>query len=258
MKTVILCGGRGYRLKEETDFKPKPMVTIGDKPILWHIMKIYESYGFNDFVVALGYKGNEIKNYFLNQKYFARDFTLAAKNGKVLFHKNKQSQALDDFTITFIDTGLESLTGERIRRLKELLKYESFMVTYGDGVGSINIKELVKFHKRKKVIGTLTGVHARSRWGQIYSDKNHIVTSLKQKPVFNEYINGGFMVREPEFFDYLKPDEMIEVALERLAKKKMLAVFMHDGFWHAMDTYQDMKELNDIWDKNAPWKLWGN
>lgn len=259
MKTIILSGGRGYRLKEETDFKPKPMIAIGNKPILWHIMKIYTHFGFNEFIVALGYKSDFIKDYFLNQKYFASNFVLDTRTGKTKILKNSKSEKIaDNFKISFIDTGIESLTGERVRRLKDFIKEERFMLTYGDGVGDINIKKLVQFHKEKKVIATLTGVHARSRWGQVIIDKSHLAVTLRQKPVFSEYINGGFMVLEREFFKYLKKDEMIEVTLERLVKEKQLAVFVHDGFWHAMDTYQDMIDLNKIWKKEVPWKVWIN
>ncbi len=257
MKAVILCGGRGYRLKEETDFKPKPMITIGEKPILWHIMKIYQHAGFKDFLIALGYKGDLIKEYFLNHKYFAHDFTLHTKTGNAKIHnKSVKSLHKEDFKITFVDTGVETLTGERVRRIKEYVDGRTFMLTYGDGVGDINVKKLVTFHKKKKVIATLTGVHARSRWGQIQCDSNFIVTTLRQKPVLREYINGGFMVLEPEFFKFIQPGEMVEVALERLAEKRQLAVFFHEGFWHAMDTYQDMKDLNELWEMGAPWKIW--
>lgn len=257
MKTIILSGGRGFRLKEETDFKPKPMVNVGGKPILWHIMKIYETWGFNDFIIALGYKGEFIKEYFLNQKNFTHNFTLYTKSGRTkIFKDHELDGKQDDFKITFVDSGLESLTGERVRRLKDFIGPERFMVTYGDGVGNINIKELVKFHQQRKVIGTITGVHARSKWGQVITDKNRMAIYFKQKPVFDEYVNGGFMIFEPEFFNYLKPNEMIELVLERLVKKKELAVYVHEGFWQAMDTYQDMKDLNEIWEKKTPWKMW--
>lgn len=257
MKTIILSGGRGYRLKEETEFKPKPMVTIGDKPLLWHIMKIYAHWGFRDFVIALGYKGDDIKDYFLNQRMFQYDFTLWTKSRRTqMYHPTGIRNRMDDFRITFVDTGLESLTGERVRRLRDYLNNETFMVTYGDGVSDVNIADIVRFHKKKKVIATITGVHPHSRWGLVRKNEDNMVTVFRQKPVLNEYVNGGFMVLEPEFFDYLRPNEMIETALERIAAKRKLAIYTHEGFWHAMDTYQDVETLTALWNRGAPWKVW--
>ena len=255
MKTIILCGGIGYRLKEETEFRPKPMVQIGGKPMLWHIMKIYEHHGYNDFIIALGYKGDDIKDYFLNQRFFQYDFTLSTRSRKTHLHKANVA-SLDNFNITFVSTGLESATGERIRRVKEYVEHQPFMVTYGDGVTNVDIKKIVRFHKKKGVIATITGVHPYSRWGLVRQNKKNFVTTFRQKPVLNEYINGGFMVFEPEIFNFIKPNEMIEVALERLARKRQLALFTHDGFWHAMDHYHDVDELNKLWKQNAPWKVW--
>lgn len=257
MKTVILSGGIGYRLKEETEFKPKPMIQIGSKPILWHIMKIYAHYGFNDFIIALGYKGDDIKDYFLNQRFFQYDFTLSTKSRQTRIHRatnilNEQ----DDFEITFANTGLETPTGERVRSIEQYIGNETFMLTYGDGLGNMDIDKIVKFHKQKKVIGTITGVHPHSRWGLVKKNKDDLVTLFRQKPVLNEYVNGGFMVFEPEVFKYIKPGEMIEKALERLAQKRQLAIYVHDGFWYAMDTYADLEMLNNLWKEQAPWKVW--
>lgn len=257
MKVVILCGGMGTRLKEETEFKPKPMVHIGEKPILWHIMKIYAYYGFNDFVIALGYKGEMIKEYFLNQKYFTHDFTIETKSGDAVLHKNKDiGKAVDDFKVTFVDTGAESHTGERLLRLRPHLGNGRFMCTYGDGVANLDIRALVRFHEEKGKIGTITGVHPRSKWGLVNVDENDLATEFRQKPVLNEYVNGGFMVFENEFFDYLKEGEMIEAGLERILLDKELAVYNHDGFWFAMDTYQDMEALNKLWAENPVWRIW--
>src|SRR3990167_10377180 len=197
MKTVILCGGIGYRLKEETEFKPKPMVLIGNKPILWHIMKIYAHYGFNDFIIALGYKGEYIKEYFLNQKYFLHDFTLYTKSGKTRIHRASADVAvIDDFNITFVDTGAETLPGERILRVKDYIPKEDtdFMVTYGDGVSNIDIKKLVRFHKKQKTIGTITGVHPRSKYGLLRVNEYFIAESFIEKPVLKERTSGGFMI----------------------------------------------------------------
>jgi len=256
MKTVILCGGIGYRLKEETEFKPKPMVLIGGKPILWHIMKIYAHYGFNKFIIALGYKGDYIKQYFLNEKNMVHDFTLNTLTGDTKIHKNNISS--DNFAITFVNTGEETLPGERILRLKNYIPDtdENFMVTYGDGVSDINIKELVKFHKKQGTTGTITGVHPRSKYGLLGTDKNKIVTSFIEKPVLKEWVNGGFMIFKKDFFNYLREREMEHEALKRLIEKKQLSLYIHDGFWHSMDTYPDVDSLNRYWKEDPKWKIW--
>lgn len=257
MKTVILCGGIGYRLKEETEFKPKPMVQIGGKPILWHIMKIYSHYGFNNFIIALGYKGDYIKEYFLSQKYFSNNFDLHTKTGSAKIYKNNDGSA-DDFKITFVDTGQETLPGERILRIKKYIPEEDsdFMVTYGDGVSDIDIKNLIKFHKQQNTIGTITGVHPRSKYGLLTVDAKGIVTKFVEKPVLKERVNGGFMIFNKSFFDYLQEGEMEHQALQRLITKKELSVFIHDGFWHSMDTYPDVENLNKFWIENPKWKIW--
>lgn len=258
MKTIILCGGIGYRLKEETEFKPKPMVLIGNKPILWHIMKIYSHYGYNEFIIALGYKGEYIKDYFLNQKYFLDNFTLHTKSGYTKLHKNKQDKTRDDFKITFVDTGQDTLPGERILRVRNFIPEtdENFMVTYGDGVSDINISELVKYHKKHGNIGTITGVHPRSKYGLLKIDRESIVQKFVEKPVLTEWTSGGFMVFKREFFSYLRKCEFEHLALKRLIKKKQLSVYVHNGFWHSMDTYPDVDNLNKLWLENPSWKVW--
>lgn len=256
MPVVIFCGGQGSRMKEETEFKPKPMVSIGNKPILWHIMKIYAHFGFNNFIIALGYKGDYIKDYFLNQDYLAYDFSIHTKTGKKDLYRNSLPNH-DDFHITFVDTGLETLTGERLLRVRDYIKSDIFMATYGDGVGDVNISNLLKFHKKKKTIGTITGVHPKSKWGLVVADENSIVKKFEQKPMLNQYVNGGFMVFNRGFLNYVKRGEMIEVGLDRLVKEKKLSVYMHDGYWSAMDTYQDVEEMNKQWEKNPKWKVWG-
>jgi len=233
IKTIILCGGTGTRLREETEFKPKPMVEIGNKPILWHIMKIYNHYGYNNFVLALGYKGNHIKNYFSND------------------NENKKN-----FNITFGETGLETPHGERVLKLKDCIKDDTFMVTYGDGVGDIDIQKLVNFHKSHGKIATITGVHPISRWGLVNADNNNLVTEFAQKPMLFDYVNGGFMVLNKEFFNYLKEGDMIEDALARLVPEKQVALYKHEGFWYGMDTYKDFLILNELWEKDPKWKLW--
>ena len=235
MKTIILCGGIGYRLKEETEFKPKPMVQIGGKPILWHIMKIYAHYGFNEFIIALGYKGDYIKQYFLDQKHMMRNFK-----------------------VTLVDTGEETLPGERILRVKDYIpeEDEDFMVTYGDGVADINIKDLVAFHKKQGTIGTLTGVHPRSKYGLLTIDKNKIVEKFVEKPVLAEWVNGGFMIFKKEFFNLVKKGEFEHKAIKRLVRKRQLSIYIHNGFWHSMDTYPDVDNLNKFWREDPKWKVW--
>ncbi len=259
MKTIILCGGIGYRLKEETEFKPKPMVLIGNKPILWHIMKIYNHFGFNDFIIALGYKGDYIKDYFLNQKYFTHDFTLYTKTGRTHIHRaSTEHSIIDDFKITFVDTGQETRPGERILRVADYIPDddEDFMLTYGDGVGDVNLKKLLAFHRKQNTIGTITGVHPRSKYGQLLIDAKKKVKQFVEKPSLTEWVNGGFMVFKKKFFQYLKPGEFEYEGLQRLVRENQLSLYVHDGFWHAMDTYTDVESLNLYWAAQPQWKLW--
>lgn len=258
MKTVILCGGIGYRLKEETEFKPKPMVFVGNKPILWHIMKIYSHYGFNEFIIALGYKGDYIKDYFLNQKFFTDNFTIHTKTGHTKLHKNHNDKTKDDFKITFVDTGQDTLPGERILKIKDFIPEtdEDFMVTYGDGVSDVNIKQLVKFHKNHGHIGTITGVHPRSKYGLMTIDKNNVISKFIEKPILNHWANGGFMIFKKAFFKFIRRREYEHMAIKRLTRKRQLSVFVHNGFWHAMDTYTDVEALNKFWLDDPKWKVW--
>ncbi len=251
MKVVILCGGKGTRLKEETEFKPKPMVQVGGKPILWHIMKLYAHYGHREFVLALGYKGHAIKEFFLNERAYASDFTLNTKSGAIQFH----TSSVEDFTVTCVDTGLDSLTGERLLRCREHLDGQEFMLTYGDGVADIDVDALLRFHREQGTLATLTGVHPRSKYGLVVSDAQHRVENFSQKPRLAEYVNGGFMVFRPESFRYVRED-MIEEALRRMTPDRQLSVYRHDGFWKAMDTYQEMEELNQLWEDSRPWAVW--
>lgn len=258
MKTIILCGGVGTRLKEETEYKPKPMVFIGNQPILWHIMKIYSHYGFNEFILALGYKANYVKDFFLNQKAFTTDFTLDTANHKSKFYLNKREN-IDNFKITFVDTGVETLPGERILKCKKYIpetdKY--FMVTYGDGVTDLPIDKLVDYHKKTKKIGVISGVHPRSKFGLVKIDGNNNVKKFVEKPILSDWVNGGYMVFKREFFNYLKPNELEHPALQRLADTNQLSLYKHDKFWFAIDTYKEMEELNKIWNTGkAPWKVW--
>lgn len=258
MKVIILCGGTGTRLKEETEYKPKPMVYIGAKPIIWHIMKIYSYHGFNEFILALGYKADYIKDFFLNQKAFTSDFTLTTKDHKSKFYLNERED-VDNFKITFVDTGLETLPGERILRCQKYIpkRDKYFMVTYGDGVTDLNIAELLKFHKKQKTVGTITGVHPRTKFGLAKVNSKSKVTIFTEKPLLPDWVNGGFMVFDKRFFNYLKEGESEHPALKRLAKEKQLSLFKHEGFWFSMDTYREVEELNNLWNtKNPPWKVW--
>lgn len=256
MKVVILAGGFGTRLSEETEIKPKPMVEIGEKPILWHIMKIYSHYGFNDFIICLGYKGYVIKEYFLNYFIHMSDITVNLSDGKVEVHNNYS----DPWKVTLVDTGLYTMTGGRIKRIKDYVNNETFMLTYGDGVGDIDIKKLIDFHKSHGKIATVTAVQPSGRFGAIKMDEESNVISFVEKPAGDgAWINGGFFVLEPEVFDYIDGDSTVweRDPLENLAKDGELAAFKHTGFWKPMDTLRDKKELEKLWQSGkAPWRVW--
>ncbi|NHJ83815.1 MAG: glucose-1-phosphate cytidylyltransferase [Asgard group archaeon] len=253
MKVVILCGGKGTRLREETAFKPKPLVDIGGKPILWHIMKIYSHFGYNDFILCLGYKGSMIKEYFLNYDKFNFDFTLNLKKGELTFHNNNT----EDWNITFAFTGDETNTGGRIKRIEKYIEEDTFLATYGDGVADININELIGFHNSKKLIATLTGFHPTSKYGILDIDQKGTVTYFQEKPVMKDIVSGGFFVFDRKMFDYLDDNCILErEPLENLVKDKQLSVYIHKGFWGSMDTYKDVERLNNIWEKERLWKIW--
>jgi len=253
--TIILCGGRGMRLMEATELKPKPMVEIGNKPIIWHIMKIYRHYGFRNFIFALGFKGDHIKEYFLMRKYFESDFRLDTKKGESEIISNNNE---DDFNIIFAETGLDTPHGERVLKLKKYITTDLFMVTYGDGVSNIDINKLIEFHMKKDVIVTVTGVHPSSRWGLVNVDENDIVTEFAQKPLLFDYVNGGFMVFKKEFLNYLKEGDMIEDTIMRLIASKQVALYKHEDFWYGMDTYKDFVHLNELWNTDPKWRIWKN
>jgi len=258
MKVVILCGGRGTRLKEETEFRPKPLVRIGNKPVLWHIMKIYAHYGFKDFILCLGYKGDMIKEYFLNYEIMNSDFTIQLGNrNNIQFHSNHQEE---DWSVTLADTGEKAETGARIKRIEKYIDSDLFMVTYGDGVANLNIKELLKFHKAHRKIGTMTGVHPSSRFGELVIKDNRVVEFNEKPQVKEGLINGGFFVFNKEFFNYLKEDDncyLERQPLEKLAKEGELMVYPLDGFWQCVDTYRELEVLNNLWKSpNPPWKVW--
>ncbi len=258
MKTIILCGGTGTRLKEETEFKPKPMVYIGGKPIIWHIMKIYASYGYNEFILALGYKADYIKDFFLNQKAFSSDFVLNTRSHKSKFYLEDREE-VDSFKITFVDTGVETQPGERILRCQKYIpeKEKYFMVTYGDGVTDLDISQLVKFHKKQKTIGTITGVHPRSKFGLVKTKSNELVETFVEKPVLSDWVSGGYMVFDKRAFNYIRPGETEHPMLMRLAKDNQLSIYKHNGFWFCVDTYKELEDVNKMWNQGRiPWKVW--
>jgi len=252
MKVIILAGGLGTRLAEYTESIPKPMVPIGGRPILWHIMKSYAHYGHKDFYLALGYKAENVKDYFLNYHLLNCDFTVDLSSGKVEPHQTEDT----DWRITLVDTGLETMTGGRIKRLKSFIGNEPFLLTYGDGVSDIDIDALIKFHKSHNKMITLSAVRPAARFGDLDFDGDRI-SSFQEKPQLHEgWINGGFFVVNPEFFDLIDDDsQMLErKPLERAVKEGELMAYKHEGFWHCMDTKRDHDLLESLWDKGAPWK----
>jgi glucose-1-phosphate cytidylyltransferase len=252
---IILCGGMGTRLREETEYKPKPMVEIGGRPVLWHIMKIYAHYGFREFILCLGYKGNIIKEYFLNYEMMCNDCTVhLGKKSQIIYQSNHREQ---DFNITMVDTGLHTMTGGRIKRIEPYIKTDKFMVTYGDGLADINLTELVKFHNSHGKVATLTATQPPSRFG-ILDLGDHGKVSRFHEKVKTEWINGGFFVFNRKVFNYLTQDCALEKApLEKMAEDEQLMAYRHDGFWIGMDTYREYEMLNTMWDSgNVPWKVW--
>ena len=255
MKTVILAGGLGTRLAEETEIRPKPMVEIGGLPILCPIMKLYGRFNFNEFFIALGYKGDVIKHFFMDYCNLGANMTIHLEHGRVERHAHKN----ENWTVHLIDTAQETMTGGRVKRLESWLKNEPFLLTYGDGLGDIDIKALLKFHRAQGKIATITAVRPPSRFGGLVF-RGNLVAEFSEKPQVGEgWINGGFMVCEPEIFKYLKNDRsVLEIdALEKLAANGELAAFKHGGFWQCMDTLRDKRFLEKLWnEKKAPWKIW--
>lgn len=260
MKVVILCGGLGTRLREETEFRPKPMVEIGNKPILWHIMKIYSRYGIREFVLCLGYKGEIIKDYFLNYELLNNDFTIQLGNKKSIeVHSNHHFEEFE-WKLTLADTGDKTLKGARLKLIEKYIDGDIFMVTYGDSLCNVDIIRLIEFHKSHGKIGTVTGINIGSRFGEL-KIKDNSVESFNEKPKNgSEFINGGFFVFNKKIFDYLTTDEFCDFEigpLEKLAKENQLMVYKHSGFWACMDNIRDMEYLNNLWDTNkADWKVW--
>ncbi len=255
MKVVILAGGLGTRLAEETEVKPKPMVEIGGRPILWHIMKHYAYYGFKEFFIALGYKSEFIKRYFLDYYSLNGSMTIDLSNGKV----EMQNKDCENWILHMMDTGMQTNTGGRVKRLEPWLRDGTFMATYGDGVCDINIQDLLRFHRSHGRIATVTAVRPPARFGGLIFDGD-LVADFTEKPQIGEgWINGGFLVLEPGIFDYLDGDKdsLEAYALEQLARDRQLAAYKHDGFWQCMDTMRDKRLLESLWnDDRAPWKSW--
>jgi len=257
MKVVLLAGGFGTRLSEETNVRPKPMVEIGGKPILWHIMKIYSSYGFNEFVVLLGYKGYHIKEYFTNYFLHQSDLTVDLKDNSMEVHNNHS----EPWKVTLLDTGLHTMTGGRIKKAQDFVGEEPFMMTYGDGVSNININELIKFHKTHGQAVTMSSVQPDGRFGALNINNENRIKEFREKPKGDgNWINAGFFVCNSEVFDYIDSDEGVvfeEAPLQRLAQDGKLYTYKHTGFWKPMDSLKDKSDLNKLWnDGEAPWKVW--
>ncbi len=255
MKAVILAGGYGTRISEETHLKPKPMIEIGGKPILWHIMKLYSSFGINDFVICCGYKGYMIKEYFANYFLHMSDVTFDMKNNSMEVHH----KFVEPWTVTLVDTGLDTMTGGRLKKIKEYVEDDTFCCTYGDGLSDIDISELISFHKNQNTFATVTAVQPPGRFG-ILDIRNRKVSNFIEKPTGDgSWINGGFFVLQPEIFDYISDEKTIweKEPLEKLSKDNQLSAHKHEGFWQPLDTLRDKNLLEELWTNGkAPWKKW--
>ncbi|OHD13525.1 MAG: glucose-1-phosphate cytidylyltransferase [Spirochaetes bacterium GWB1_36_13] len=257
MKVVLLAGGFGTRISEESDLKPKPMIEIGGKPILWHIMKLYSHYGLNDFIICLGYKAYVIKEYFANYFLHQSDVTIDLQNNKIEVHKNSS----EPWKVTLVDTGLNTMTGGRIKRIQKYIGNEPFMLTYGDGVSDVNLKDLLDFHKKNKKKATLTAIQPAGRFGILDLNEKEEVLKFQEKPKGDGgWINGGFFVLEPSIFDTIKNGDSTvweREPLEMLANENELIAYKHEGFWKCMDTLRDKIELEKMWNSGqAEWKVW--
>lgn len=256
MKIVILCGGQGTRLREETEYRPKPMVEVGGKPIVWHIMKTYAYYGYDDFILCLGYKGDHIKEYFLNYEFLENDFTIdLGRRERPEIHNRLNCE---NWRVTLVDTGEHTLTGGRIKRIQSFIDDEQFMVTYGDGVANIDIAALLVHHADKGKIATLTGVHPPFRYGLVETGSCGDVVQFREKPRMDQMVSAGFFVFKREIFNFIPEEDcMLEhEPFESLAAAREMTLYHHSGYWQCMDTYRDFIELNEIWSRDAPWKVW--
>ena len=252
MKVVILAGGLGTRLSEYTDVIPKPMVPVGDRPLLWHIMSRYAMFGHTDFIVALGYRADVIKRYFLNYREVNSDFTIDLQNGNVRIHNDENNS----WTVTLVDTGQETMTGGRLLRLRHFLESESFLLTYGDGVADVNIENLIKFHQKDPKLVTVTAVHPGARFGELLLENGNVLSFAEKPQIGQGWINGGFFVMEPGVFDYLADDTTIleRKPLEDIAQLGMMNAFQHEGFWHCVDTKRDLEVLEQLWQSEQ--RIW--
>ncbi len=257
MKAVILAGGLGTRLSEETGVRPKPMVDVGEQPILWHILKIFSSHGINDFVICCGYKGHQIKEYFRDYVLRSSTTTFDMRTGRVINH----DAAIEPWRVTLVETGRDSMTGGRLKRVRDFLGDETFLMTYGDGVSDVNLQALLAFHRSHGKLATMTAVQPPGRFGVfVVSENDPVVHSFTEKPAGDgAWINGGFFALEPAVLDYIDGDETVweRDPMRRLAREGQLVAFRHDGFWHAMDTLRDKDVLSNLWNSGeAPWKVW--
>ncbi len=256
MKVVLLAGGFGTRISEESYLKPKPMIEIGERPILWHIMKEYSQYGFNEFVICLGYKQHVVKEFFADYFLHTSDITFDLSTNEMTVHNN----VAEPWKVTLVDTGLNTMTGGRVKRIQPYVGNEPFMLTYGDGVANVNIAELLAYHKSHGKIATITTVNVGQRFGIIDVDSSGRIDAFREKnEADGSLINGGYMVMNPEVFDYIEGDQTVleKEPLENLAKDGQLMAYHHTGFWHCMDTQRDKKHLEEMWNsKKAPWKIW--
>jgi glucose-1-phosphate cytidylyltransferase len=256
VKAVILAGGLGTRLREETEFRPKPMVEIGGKPILWHIMKSLNAQGINEFVICLGYKGEQIKEFFLNYEALTNDITIHLGDSGI---KNQfHSAAKENWNVTLADTGMHTMTGGRLNLVRQYLGSETFLCTYGDGLADVNVNELINFHKKHNGLATVTAVQPTNRFGALELNEDNVVTSFAEKPISEEWVNGGFFIFEKEIFEYLDNECILErEPLEEVARKGELHAYKHKGFWRPMDTHREAQELNKLWSEGiAPWRNW--
>lgn len=255
MKTVILCGGKGTRMREETEFRPKPLVHIGERPILWHIMKTYSHFGFHDFILCVGYKGDMIKRYFMEMYWQNNDFTVRTGPNAGIEYLTRRDES---WNVTIVDTGLESQTGRRIRQIAPYIDGDEFMLTYGDGLSNVDIPKIIKTHRESGRIATLTGVNPTSPFGVVQM-QNGLVTGFKEKPVLEDIINGGYMVLNRKVFEYIPESNCAfeQEPLHGLAQDGEISVYKHNGFWTAIDTGKDIERVNAMWNAGeAPWKIW--
>jgi glucose-1-phosphate cytidylyltransferase len=258
MKVMILCGGQGTRLREETEFRPKPLVEVGGRPVLWHIMKIYAHWGLREFVLCLGYRGSMIKEYFLDYEAMNNDFTISlGTRNHIAYHDRHEEQ---DFQVTLAETGLGTATGGRIRRAARFVNDATFLATYGDGLCDVNVRELLAFHKSHGKLATVTAVRPWSRYGAMNLSSDGVVSSFAEKPRSDAWASAGYFVFERRIFDYIDGDDCVfeREPMERLAREGQLVAYRHAGFFFAMDTYREYTLLNEMWNRgDAPWRVWG-